>query len=140
MRLLLDTNVVSELRKVLRGTVDPRFASWAESLSVADLAISAVTAQELELGVLLLSCKDPAAGAVLRSWLNQDVWQAFKGKILPFGQAEAVVVAKIQLQASTPFRDSYIAATAITANRTLVTRNTKDFKQIEGLDSLNPWE
>lgn len=74
MMFVLDTNVVSELRKVRSGKADTNVTAWAQSVDAADLFVSAITIMELELGVLSMECKDVTQGAILRSWLEQQVF------------------------------------------------------------------
>lgn len=136
---LLDTNVVSELRKVRQGRADASVAKWADSVDAISLYVSVVTLQELELGVLLAERRDAAQGAVLRAWLNAQVLPAFAGRILPVDAAVALRCAALHLPDPRPAMDSLIAATALVHGMTLVTRNTADF-QIPGLAVLNPWQ
>jgi predicted nucleic acid-binding protein len=82
---VLDTNVVSELRKIRLGKADAQFALWADSIEVMDLYLSAITIQELEIGVLLAERRDPSQGALFRLWLNDHVIPAFNGRILHNG-------------------------------------------------------
>lgn len=70
---VLDTNVVSELRKVRAGKAEPDVATWAEKVDAADLIISVITIMELELDVFSFERKDAAQGAILRAWLEQHV-------------------------------------------------------------------
>ena len=79
LMLLLDTNVVSELRKVRLGNADPNVARWSETLDTADLFISAVTIHELAIGVLLAERRDPPQGAVFRQWLERQVTIRIRG-------------------------------------------------------------
>ncbi|XOF35251.1 MAG: hypothetical protein ACL93V_08190 [Candidatus Electrothrix sp. YB6] len=74
---LLDTNVVSELRKAGTGKIDLHVQEWAGHISVSSLYLSVITLLELELGVLLVERRDTGQGAVLRSWLNDHVIPAF---------------------------------------------------------------
>jgi len=67
---LLDTNLVSELRKVRSGKADPGVATLADQVEANSLFISAITLHELELGVLLMERRDPGQGALLRQWLQ----------------------------------------------------------------------
>jgi hypothetical protein len=85
---LLDTNVLSELRKIRAGKADTRVASWADSVASADLYLSVITLQELEIGVLLAERRDPSQGAMLRAWLNSHVLPAFAGRILTVADFE----------------------------------------------------
>src|SRR3546814_5932072 len=86
---LLDTNVVSELRKIRLGRADKNVAQWADSVDAVDLYLSAITVQELELGVFLVERRDSAQGAIFRTWLESHVLPAFAGRILPVDTAVA---------------------------------------------------
>jgi predicted nucleic acid-binding protein len=136
---LLDTNVVSELRKIRLGRADGNVAQWADSVDVVDLYVSAITVQELELGVLLAERRDPAQGAVFRTWLNDHVLPAFDGRILPVDTAVTQRCARLHVPDPGPAMDSLIAATALVHGMTLVTRNVADF-QPSGVTIFNPWE
>ena len=136
---LLDTVVVSETRKIRTGRADPNVASWVAGID-HDLAyISAITIQELELGVLLAERRDPASGAILRAWLNNDVFEAFEQRILPVDAGVARLAASLHVPDPAPVSDALIGATAIANNMVLVTRNIRDFERFPGLDTLNPW-
>ena len=136
---LLDTNVVSELRKVRAGKADVRVAVWADSVDVADLFLSAISIQELEIGVLLVERRDSTQGAMLRAWLDGHVLPAFAGRILPVDQAVALCSARLHVPDPGPLRDSFIAATALVHSMTVVTRNVADF-ETTGVPLFNPWE
>jgi len=136
---ILDTNVVSELRKTRKGKGDKRVGQWSDSVEVSDLYISAVTILELEIGVLLAERKDSAQGAVLRTWLNNHVLSAFEGRIIPVDAAVAQRCAKLHIPNPPPLRDSIIAATALVHGMTVVTRNIQDFSKA-GVSIINPWE
>ena len=73
---LLDTNVISELRKIRLGRADANVARWADSVDAFDLYVSAITVQELSIGVLLAERRDPVHGAMLRAWLDAQVLPA----------------------------------------------------------------
>lgn len=136
--LLLDTNVVSELRKVRRGNADPNVARWSESLDTADLFISAVTVHELEIGVLLAERRDPRQGAIFRQWLEHCVLTAFEGRILPVDAAVARRAAQLHVPDPQPIHEAFIAATALVHGMTVATRNVADFAAT-GVPLLNPW-
>lgn len=136
---VLDTNVVSELRKIRLGRADKNLAGWAEGVDPADLYLSAITVQELEIGVLLAERRDPAQGALLRTWLEGHVLPAFAGRILPVDSAVAQRSAALHVPDPRPFRDSLIAATALVHGMTIVTRNLADFPAF-GVLLLNPWQ
>lgn len=136
---VLDTNVVSELRKVRAGKADKRVARWADSVDAVELYLSAITVQELEIGVLLAERRDPAKGAVLRTWLNSHVLPAFADRILPVDTAVALRSAQINVPEPRPVRDGLIAATALVHGMAVVTRNVADFEPM-GVPVVNPWE
>jgi predicted nucleic acid-binding protein len=135
---LLDTNVVSELRKVRAGKADQQVAVWADSVEASDLYVSVITIQELEIGVLLAERRDPAQGAILRVWLNDHVLTAFAGRILTVDTAVAQRSARLHVPDPHPVRDGLIAATALVHGMTVVTRNVADFEST-GVPVLNPW-
>ena len=135
---LLDTNVVSELRKVRLGKADRHVANWADSIDAADLYLSAITIQEIEIGVLLAERRDPSQGAIFRSWMNDHVLPAFTGRILTVDTAVALRSARLHVPDPRPVRDGLIAATALVHGMTVVTRNAADFEPT-GVTILNPW-
>jgi predicted nucleic acid-binding protein len=135
---LLDTNVLSELRKIRAGKADRCVASWADSVASADLYLSVITLQELEIGVLLAEHRDPSQGAMLRAWLNSHVMPAFAGRILTVDAAVAQRSARLHVPDPRPVRDGLIAATALVHGMTVVTRNVADFEPT-GAKILNPW-
>ena len=135
---LLDTNVVSELRKVRSGKAHASVARWAEQTRTSELFISVVSVQELEIGVLLKERKDEAQGRLLRTWLDQHVLPAFADRTLPVDTATARTSAKLHVPDSRPVRDTLIAATALVHRLTVVTRNLADFSPT-GVSTLDPW-
>jgi hypothetical protein len=139
MMYILDTNVVSELRKVRLGKADQNVAAWAESVDAAALFVSAITIMELELGVLSIERKDATQGAALRTWLEQHVLPEFSGRTLPVDTAVAQRCARLHVPDKRGERDALIAATALVHGMTVVTRNLADF-QATGVAVLNPWE
>ena len=139
MMFVLDTNVVSELRKVRAGKADANVAAWAQSVDAADLFVSAITILELELGVLAIERRDATQGALLRSWLEQRVWPEFADRTLPVDAAVALRCARLHVPDPRGERDALIAATALVHGMTVVTRNVADFKPM-GVELINPWE
>jgi predicted nucleic acid-binding protein len=135
---LLDTNVVSELRKVRLGKADPHVAVWADSVDATDLYLSVITVQELEIGVLLAERRDPSQGAIFRAWLDGHVLPAFSGRILVVDTAVAQRCARLHVPDPRPVRDGFIAATALVHGMVVVTRNIADFAPT-GVRTLNPW-
>lgn len=135
---LLDTNVVSELRKAKSGKADARVIAWAAGLPASELFLSAISVLELEMGVLLVERRDAAQGTVLRSWLDRHVLPAFTDSILPVDAAVARRCARLHVPDPRAERDALIAATALVHDLTLVTRNVGDF-EATGVRLLNPW-
>lgn len=136
---LLDTNVISELRKGKSGAADQRVLTWAESVPASSLYLSVITVLELEIGVLLVEHRDSAQGQWLRSWLNIHVLPAFSDRILPVDTAVAQHYAKLHVPDPRSDRDALIAATALVHGMPVVTRNVQDFART-GAKLLNPWE
>jgi predicted nucleic acid-binding protein len=135
---LLDTNVVSELRKAKSGKANKNVISWAKNISPTSLFLSVISILELETGVLLVERRDPSQGAILRSWLNTHVLPTFSERILYLDTAVAQRCAKLHVPDPRSDRDAIISATALVHGMTIVTRNVNDFNQT-GVDILNPW-
>lgn len=136
---VLDTNVVSELRKVRSGKANAGVAEWAAQVPSAELFVSAITLHELEHGVLLMERSDPDQGAVLRTWLDQSVGAAFAERVLAVDERVARRAASLHVPNPAPFRDALIGGTALAHGMAVVTRDLKDFERFEGLDVVNPW-
>lgn len=139
MMFILDTNVVSELRKARTGKIDANVATWAESMDAAELFVSSITILELELGVLSVERRDAVQGAVLRSWLEQHVLPEFSGRTLPVDTAVALRCARLHVPDKRGERDALIAATALVHGMAVVTRNVADFEPT-GVQIVNPWK
>ncbi len=135
---VLDTNVVSELRKSPTGKANPKVISWARSVPIGSLFLSAITILELELGVLLVERKDATQGRALRQWLNSAVVPAFENRVLTVDIAVARQCAKLHVPNPRSERDALIAATALVHQMTVVTRNVADFEHT-GVSVVNPW-
>jgi hypothetical protein len=135
---VLDTNVVSELRKIRSGQADPHVARWADAVDAGSLHISAITVLELEVGVLQMERRDPTQGGMLRTWLETLVLPEFDGRILPVDAAVAQRCARLHVPDPRAERDALIAATALVHGMAVVTRNLADFV-LTGVPLLNPW-
>ena len=136
---LLDTNVVSELRKIRLGKADRHVKAWAGSVDAAELYVSVITLQELEIGVMLMERRDAAQGAMFRAWLDNQVLPAFDGRVLAVDAGIARRSAALHVPDPRPMRDTFIAATALVHDMTVVTRNVADFEPA-GVKVLNPWQ
>jgi len=138
---LLDTNVISELRKARK--THPNVKKWAEPLPTSSLCISVISLLELEIGILLIGQRgkdrrDKEQGAILRAWMDGHVLPAFSGRILAIDTAVAQRCATLHVPNPRSDRDALIAATALVHGLTVVTRNTADFERT-GVPVLNPW-
>jgi predicted nucleic acid-binding protein len=139
LKYLLDTNVVSELRKVGDGKADANVVAWAGAQDTASLCISAITILELEHGILGVQRRDAAQGARLRTWLENQVRPAFAGRILSIDDAIATRCAHLHIPDRRNEADALIAATALVLGLTVVTRNIRDFEGA-GVVVLDPWQ
>lgn len=137
MSWLLDTNVVSELRKPAL-TANPGVVAWAAEQSIETLHISAITVLELEIGVRRKERVDPEQGSLLRGWLDGSVLPAFAGRILPIDTTVAIRAGTPHVPDPRPERDALIAATGAVHGLTVVTRNVRDFAPLD-VPLLNPW-
>lgn len=135
---LLDTNVVSELRKSASGRADPNVIHWASNVPANKQYLSVMSLLEIEMGILLIESKDKPQAKRLRDWLNNKVLPTFTGRILSIDQNTALRCAKLHVPNPKPDRDALIAATALEHNMVVVTRNVKDFSSI-GVEIINPW-
>lgn len=133
---LLDTNVISELR---RGTkADPNVRAWAGAQAPALQFVSVVTLFEIRRGILLKERHDQAQAIRLHAWFQDQVIPAFEGRILPVDHDVALHAATLHVPDPAPERDALIAATAHVRRLTIVTRNVRDFER-SGVRCLNPW-
>lgn len=133
---LLDTNVISELRRLDKA--DRNVATWASAIPAASFFLSAISILEIELGALLIARKDAAQGAVLRSWIDDQILPRFEARILAVDTAVAQRCARLHVPDPRAERDALIAATAMVHGFTLVSRNVADF-ELTGVALLNPW-
>ncbi len=136
---LLDTNVVSELRKAKAGKADRNVVAWASKVPAPSMYLSAITVLELDTGVLLLERRDAAQGAIIRVWMDDHVMPAFAGRILAVDADVALACARLHLPDRLGERDALIAATALVHRMMVVTRNTADFEPAQ-VALVNPWK
>lgn len=135
---ILDTNVVSELRKAKTGKADANVVAWAAAQEPSTLFLSAITLLELEMGVRQSEWRDSAQGAVLRAWMDDRVLPAFEGRVLPVGGPVAICCGALHVPDPRSDRDALIAATGIIHAMYIVTRNVADFEPT-GVKIINPW-
>ncbi|EQD46482.1 PilT protein [mine drainage metagenome] len=136
---LLDTNVISELRKAGDGKADANVVAWLSSVDATTFYLSAVTLMEIELGILRIERRDPSQGARLRAWMDHHIQPEFADRTLPVDMAVALRCAPLHVPDPRPERDAFIAATALAHGMTVVTRNVADFAPT-GVPLLNPWD
>lgn len=137
MSHLLDTNVISELRKPERRA-DVGVCAWVAARVSSDLYLSVITVLEVEIGIGRLARRDPAQAGRLQTWLNEDLLDAFAGRILPVDVPVARRAARLHVPDPRPERDALIAATAAVHGLTVVTRNIKDFESLD-VAVVDPW-
>jgi predicted nucleic acid-binding protein len=136
---LLDTNVVSELRKAGDGKADAHVVTWLSSVDAATLYLSAITLLEIEVGVLRVERRDAPQGARLRAWMAHHILPEFLDRTLPIDAAVALRCAPLHVPDPHSERDALIAATALVHGMTVVTRTVEDFEST-GVPLLNPWD
>jgi predicted nucleic acid-binding protein len=133
---VLDTNVISELRKGNKAERSVRM--WAQPLPAASLYLSVISVLELEIGILLVERRDREQWTILRAWMDRHVLPSFSGRILAIDTAVAQRCAAFHVPNPRSDRDALIAATALVHGMTVVTRNVSDF-QATGVAVVNPW-
>lgn len=135
---LLDTNILSELRKIRKNQANQGVVNWLKTTQPHELYTSIIVMIELERWWLLKSRKDPIQGKQLQEWYHV-IQQHFQGRIVLIDEPIASVCARLHVPNPKPEHDALIAATAIANNWILVTRNTKDFQDIPNIQLLNPF-
>lgn len=137
MSHLLDTNVLSELRKPQRRA-NAGVRSWIAGRVAADLYLSVITILEIEVGIQRIARNDAVQAERLQSWLDMEVLGAFAGRILSVDVPVVRRCARMHVPDPQPERDALIAATASIHGLTVVTRNVRDFEPL-GVPVINPW-
>jgi toxin FitB len=139
VNLLLDTNVLSEVR---RPAPDPKVIGWLDTLDEDRCFISVASIAELKRGIALMS--DGRRRSALAAWLSIDLPARFADRILPIDQVVAERWGELMADSrrsgvALSVMDGFFAATALTKNLTLATRNIKDFASF-GVPLFNPWD
>lgn len=135
VKVILDTNVISALRKTAQH---PEVASWLRVQRETDLYLSAITLGEIERGIVLQENKNPEFATALRSWLNATESQ-FSDRILEFSAKDARVWGRLSANLGHVGADLMIAATALNNDTIVATRNTADFVPT-GVSVVNPFD
>lgn len=135
---LLDTNVISELRKAKGNKADRNVVSWCAAQSPSTMFVSVISILEIEIGILQIERKDNVHGALLRTWLEANVLPTFIERTLAVDTEVARQCAKLQVPDPRSNRDALLAATALVYGLTVVTRNVVDFAPM-GVPSVDPW-
>jgi toxin FitB len=136
---LLDTNIISESRKLGSPRVDPHVARWFANVDVEASFISAMTLFELERGVGQMERRDTKQGFALRRWLDDQIMTTYENRTLPLSREVALICARLHSPDPKSERDAWIAATAIDAGLILATRNMGDFVNM-GVRLINPFD
>ncbi|MFM9047538.1 MAG: type II toxin-antitoxin system VapC family toxin [Cyanobium sp.] len=136
MSYLIDTNVISELR---RRDPEPRVVQWFEQRPAGELYLSVLSLGEIRRGVEKLEA-GPRQRA-LRTWLEQELPAFFAGRLLPIDKGVAHRWGHLMAKVGRPLPaiDSLLAATAQEHNLVLITRNLKDVAELP-VAVFNPWE
>jgi predicted nucleic acid-binding protein len=136
VRYLLDTNVVSALRR--KDRVDKRVVDWFKDAAGAEFFVSALTMMEIEIGIIRLERYDKRQAAILRVWKEGPLRTQFRGRFVDLDIEIAERCASLHVPDPQPEIDALIAATAIVRGLTLVTRNERDFAAMP-VQVTNPW-
>jgi len=139
MKYLLDTCVISE---IIKAVPNDRVLQWLNAQDELRLYLSVLTIGELQKGISHLD--ESKRKNVLQSWVDNDLCERFQGRVLPIGVEEALTWGRLQGEATRqgvtlPVIDALIAATAITHNLVIVTRNIQDLARCP-IQTLNPWQ
>jgi toxin FitB len=131
---LLDTNVVSEIRK---HPPDTGVASWFASVPADELFLSVLVVGEIRQGVARLARRDPAQAEIFEGWLSQLV-DSYGDRLVPVTERIAQAWGRLNVPDPVPVVDGLMAATALVHDWTLVTRNVSDIRST-GVRLLNPF-
>lgn len=136
---LLDTNIVSELRKAGKGRADPNVMRWFSQVELQDCYLCSTVISELRVGILAKKKRDIEQYEILNDWFENQLLKQFSTRILPLDLPAALLCAEFHIPDRSPINDAYIAAIAKANGLTLVTRNLKDFARCD-VRLFNPFE
>lgn len=136
---LLDTNIISEMRKIKKGRAHPRVTAWLAEQNPHDLYVNTVIVMEIERGILAMERKDRRQAESLRAWQQAFFNDFLSTPVLPVTDKTARICARLHIPDHAPENDAWIAASAIEHHLVLATRNTADFART-GAKLFNPFE
>ena len=136
MAFLLDTNVLSELRK--KSRCDPKVKAWQSSVSIESCYVSVISLMEIRHGILSAARRNTEFADILQEWYEQQVKKSFASRTLPLTLEISERCSELLAGRTRGLADNLIAATALIHQLTLVTRNIADFSDT-GVKILNPW-
>ena len=135
MPYLLDTNIISELRRGERA--DAKVLAWRRKVAFEETYMSVLVLGEMRCGVESKRRKDPASARAFEKWLN-EVEVAYRERILPVSREICDIWGRLGASTKISTVDGLIAATAAHHGLTVATRNTRDFQRC-GVDYINPF-
>lgn len=127
---LLDTNAISEIRKVPKNKANLGFARWFATVHYEDLYVNTVIMMELEKWYLIKEIKDPTQAKFIKDWVFEVAYPRFENRILEIDLKTAKVCATLFVPNPKPENDAWIGATAIAYDLIVVTRNVDDFAEM----------
>ena len=136
MGWLIDTNILSELRKGRRA--DARVLAWADSVRFEPQFISVLSLGEIRKGIEMVRSKDAKQALALEAWM-ENLKSGYAEAVLPVCSRVADVWGHLQAERTLPVIDGLLAATARVHYLKIATRNTEDFQEL-GIDVVNPFE
>lgn len=136
---LLDTNVISEMRKIKQGKADKNVVKWLQSIDPNLLYTSIIVLMEVERGILLKQRKDKVQAEHLQFWLDNIIRPTFQNRTKLLTHATANICATLYIPNPKQENDAWIGATAIEHGFTVVTRNIKDFAGMN-VKIINPFD